>query len=383
MKIYFVANARMPNKKAHGIQLALMCEQFIAQGIDLVLLLPKAKKFVRSTIREYYDLKYEIPIKMLPAISMAQSSSLGFNIRALSFAFSSFFYLIFKYLLGERNAICYTIDLDQFSFFLLPLAGFHTYIEVHGSKKRTWFTRFFFRLADGIITNSSGVKMNIAKSFNWNIEDILTAPNGIDIQKFKSSYTKLKARDMLGLSKKNIIVLYVGRFYNWKGLEIIAQTTPFVPREVQWVLVGGDSDDYKKACGANLPSQAIALGDKPHTEIPIWLRASDALLVLGTHKNEYSWQETSPMKLFEYMASQRPIIASATPANKEIVNSKEVFFYEPDNQTSLANAVSSAVAGNKEIIDSKTKSAYKKASEYTWEKRVKNILHYINSNINT
>ena len=75
--------------------------------------------------------------------------------------------------------------------------------------------------------------------------------------------------------------------------------------------------NFLRAAGSREPealgaaAALVFMGERPVGEIPLWLRASDALLLLGTNKNEDSSRYTSPMKLFEYMASKTPIVASA------------------------------------------------------------------------
>src|SRR3989338_7168842 len=52
---------------------------------------------------------------------------------------------------------------------------------------------------------------------------------------------------------------------------------------------------------------------RPHDEIPFWLRAADILVLPNTAIEDISKYYTSPMKLFEYMASGRPIVPSDLP----------------------------------------------------------------------
>ncbi len=43
MRIYYVANARIPTEKAHGIQIMSMCEAFASLGHEVTLVVPKRK----------------------------------------------------------------------------------------------------------------------------------------------------------------------------------------------------------------------------------------------------------------------------------------------------------------------------------------------------
>ncbi|HEV8666352.1 MAG TPA: hypothetical protein VN665_00695, partial [Candidatus Paceibacterota bacterium] len=64
MKIYYVANARMPTEKAHGIQIAKMCEAFIESGIDLTLVVP-SRKTTPESVQEFYNLRTPVAVQRL------------------------------------------------------------------------------------------------------------------------------------------------------------------------------------------------------------------------------------------------------------------------------------------------------------------------------
>lgn len=83
-----------------------------------------------------------------------------------------------------------------------------------------------------------------------------------------------------------------------------------------------------------------------------------------------------PLKLFEYMASGRPIIASDLPALREVLNDKNALFFKPSDASDLARVI-------KMLISSQTlgyhlsQQALADVKEYTWDKRAKKILEFI------
>ncbi len=78
------------------------------------------------------------------------------------------------------------------------------------------------------------------------------------------------------------------------------------------------------------------------------------------------------MKLFEYMASGTPIIASDVPSIREVVDDSMVTFFESDNVQALATEIIN-IKESKDTYQAKTEIAYKKVSEHTWEKRAKRL----------
>ena len=93
------------------------------------------------------------------------------------------------------------------------------------------------------------------------------------------------------------------------------------------------------------------------------------LVITGTAKDERSNYFTSPLKLFEYMASGRPIVASATRAIQEVlVHKKNSWLVQSDDEKALADGIM-YILENSNIAESLAKEAGREVENYTWEKR--------------
>ncbi len=374
MNIYYVANVRMPTTKAHGIQLAKMCEGFIESGNTLTLFLPKQKNASPVDPQEFYGLRVPLPLISVPVIWF-RTSRFGFNLTALSFAVTSFFTLWRARL--PKDAVLYSIDLDQFSFFLLPLLGRPLFLEIHGTKRNTFFTRFAFKRARGFIAVGAGVKESLMRTFGISAERIVVCPNGIDPQMFLNLPSGADARRELGLPLSYAIFLYMGRFYDWKGLEVLPKAAHVLGARGGIYCVGGSAEELQGAIRAKyLPSNLICVGWKNHAEIPLWLAAADFLLVTATKKNDYSYRETSPMKLFEYMAARRPVVAADTPAIRSVITEKEALFYEPDDADDLSLKITYALEHKAELAE-KAEAGYRKALGFSWKKRAAAAVNFM------
>jgi glycosyltransferase involved in cell wall biosynthesis len=86
------------------------------------------------------------------------------------------------------------------------------------------------------------------------------------------------------------------------------------------------------------------------------------------------------MKLFEYLLSERPIVAGETPAIRQIVSAEEVSFYSPDDAASLARAVGEA-ALHPETMAGKIAAAKRKGLSASWSSRAQRILSFIESTV--
>lgn len=357
----------MPNEKAHGIQMAKMCEALIESGVDLTLLVSSRGS---GNLRQFYNLKCEIPIKRIRVMDLQFFGPVGYLVTALQFTVGALFYLFVRSLRKE-TFIVYTIDMDSFSFAPLVWTPRPVFAEMHSNKKTNFLTRIFFKRAKIIATNQP-IADDLSKEFNISPRNICVEPNGVDETVLHGCVSRQEARRKLNIPLDKSFALYVGRFYRWKGMEILADAAKDSILPIY--IVGGEREEYENVTGKN-GELLHFVGGKSTYEIPLWLAAADVLILLGTSNNKESYRYTSPMKIFEYLAAGRPMVSSRTPAVTSIVRDDVTFWYEPDDPFSLGRAIglaySSAESGNK------VEKGRVWAEKYTWRKRTERILNFI------
>jgi len=117
--------------------------------------------------------------------------------------------------------------------------------------------------------------------------------------------------------------------------------------------------------------------------VPRYLKAADVVVLPNSRNSRqkrfsiYSRYDTSPIKLFEYLASGAPIVASDLPSIREIVSEEEVFFVKPDDPQELAQGIERLLT-DQEFARTLSSRALERSKEYTWEKRAKKIVEFIN-----
>ena len=110
--------------------------------------------------------------------------------------------------------------------------------------------------------------------------------------------------------------------------------------------------------------------------VPLYLRAADVVVLPNTAKAAVSREETSPVKLFEYLASGRPIVASDLPSIREIVSENEVCFATPDDARDFARAITECVE-DPLGAQKRGEAAEALARTHRWDARAKNISAFL------
>jgi glycosyltransferase involved in cell wall biosynthesis len=282
-----------------------------------------------------------------------------------------FFFFVLVDIIKGKSVIYYSRD--EYQLIIPILLGQKTVWEAHRGQNNL-LVRFVVSNCKHLVVISNGLKDLYRSMRN---DEILVAPDGVDIEQFSINEDKMSLRERLGLPKDKQIVLYTGHLYDWKGARTLAEAATRIGSDVLVVFVGGtdkDLADFKKKY-SSLPNVLI-LGRKPHEAIPLYLKSSDILVIPNSAKEDISRLYTSPMKLFEYMASGTPIVASDLPSIREILNDKNAMFFTPDNTDSLAETIESLLK-NIEKREQISSQALHDIMSFSWKERAKKILNFI------
>jgi len=376
MKILYIANSRIPTQKAHGIQIMKMCEALSNKKNNLELIAPTNQlgDFKNVDPFTYYQVEKKFKIKKIisldPTWLMNFPQGIYTKFQSIFFIISLFFYLIFKK--NKKEYIFYTRD--EYLLHILQLFSKQVIWESHSlpSKKKHYLK--YWQKCSKIITISQSLKNELIK-LGINKDKIINAPDGVDLEKFnKIKFSKQELRKKLNLSLDKNIIIYTGHLFDWKGVQTLAQSSQFLSDNEQIVFVGGTQYDIK-----NFKAQIkdfkniLILGHQSYSKIPLYLKAADVLVLPNSaaHKKSKLW--TSPLKMFEYMASNTPIVASNLPSIKEILNKQNALLIKPDDENALAKGIQQ-ILQDKDLANKLSKQAHKDVQDYTWEKRAEGIL---------
>ncbi len=371
MKFYYIVNARIPTEKAHGVQIMKMCEAFAKNGLDVELVVPNRINYLEDDPFDFYNVKRSFKIDKLFTIDLIKFGRVGFLIENLLFSFSAFIYLFLK-----TDSIFYTRD--EISAFFLSLISKKVFWEVHEGRFN-FFVRQNLKRTTGIIVISDNLKSFLA-SKGLDKNKIFVARDGVDLDQFTFNKSSQSCRRKLDLPQDKKIVLYTGHLYEWKGADILAETAKYLDDNFLVLFVGGLERDVKKFKERYYANNINFIGWRSYDLMPYYMKAADALVLPNSGKEDISRFYTSPMKLFEYMASGRPIIASDLPSIREILNESNAVLVEPNQPLQLAGGIKKIIADNS-LSERLARQAQLDVVKYSWQNRAKNILDFINDKI--
>lgn len=374
MKITYITQSPVPSSAANSVHVMKMAQALAKAGHAVTLLSPEykrqgAKPFI-TDLYSHYNVDSVFKYKSIPFIKN----------RRLRQSSNDFFVKLF--LLLTRTQLVFTRNPDA-ALAGLSL-GLPTIFEWHDSPANAApkILQKFLKIIRhknfvAMIVISQALKDEIQNQFPLPADKIIAAHDGADI-------IIPVPRPKLALSDK-IRIGYAGHLYQGRGLDIIGAAAKNLP-DYEFHIVGGNADDLlfwqAEISGTR---NIIFHGQVPPSEIPGYLASFDILLSpyqrkvavssgsgVASSGNTASWM--SPLKIFEYMASGKPIICSDLPVLKEVLrNQDNCLLCPPDDIQAWTSAINK-LAEDKQLSDRLAENAFHDLKEnYTWDARVKNI----------
>lgn len=372
MELIYLTNNRIPTDKAHGYQIAKMCEAFADVGFNVSLWLPTRVNTIKENIFTYYNVKQNFSVRYIKSMDYIDYLWLGrfaYILQTLHFLIKILFLKI------PKKAIIYTRSPEI--VFICNLKGMKVIYEDHAwPAKRKRFYLYLVLSAYKIIAITNGIKQEYEK--RGFPKKIFVAPDGVDLNEFAIAENKMTAREKLNVPLDKKIVTYTGSFYlyKWKGVDVLLETEKKLTKDILLVLVGGNNSEIELIKKQYHPQQTMLVSKRPRNEVALFLKASDVLVLPNKTGDSNSEKYTSPLKLFEYMASGVPIVASALPSISEILNDENAYLVPPDDSTLLAQKLTEVLEKPQEAAE-KALKAKDQVQEYTWQKRASHILYFI------
>lgn len=231
-----------------------------------------------------------------------------------------------------------------------------------------------------IVAISGGLAEDLVDMLSFKPSNLVVLPMGVDLEQFAIDISKDKARQLIGLAQDVPIVVYTGAgLRREREVDTIIRVAKMLP-DVLFVIVGGRKEEIEmlSKLAESLEVRNVSFsGYVPHSRVVLYQKAADILLLLGSHRDRHQRRHASYAKMFEYMASGRPIVAHDIPAIREVLcNEVNALLITPGKDEELASAISRLIQ-DRHLAYRLAEKAGMDVKRYTWQERARNLVKYL------
>lgn len=367
MNLVYLSSSRIPSIEANSIHVMKMAEAFAENGNLTKVFASSGGCSDMGTVFRYYGVNtsFDVEFCLRPSISQFGSVVYGF---------------------GVAKA-CRTIEADLFygrcphSLYFASFLKKPFIYEAHDFPKRTFRKALESKLFSKpdfkrLVVISEALRKDYVRTFKTLHDgNVLVAHDGANVPKnaFFSNYTESRVSD-----GKNLNIGYVGSLFPGKGVEGVISLACVRPQHFFHIVGGPNAKAAMWKIQAPENVRFYGRIDPANTfEV---MRSFDVLLLPAKNKIETSGggdiaAYTSPLKMFEYMAAGRPMIASRLPVLEEVlVHGRNALLAAPDEVQEWCEALDS-LAKDKKLMESLATNALDDLrTKYSWQIRAAAVL---------
>ena len=386
MRIRYFADIRFPLERANGVQTMETCHALARRGHDVHLVVRPDRFTPGRDPFSYYGLPpmaslhieqvrtpRRLPARRLVFVAQALRRTCCTNdtdvvltrdlgLAALILAFSARWRPPVVY---ESHGFSPAVSAEMPALHAgAPVAGRAKRRRLDAREQRVW------RRADAYVTITSGLARELEQHYGPRSR-LAIVPDGARVP-VASTESDL----MHHAPGAAPVVGYAGHLYPWKGLDVLIGALGQLT-DMRGLIVGGlegESDVARlKALAEQLaPGRVEFAGMVEPPRVAAFLQRAD-VLVIPNLPSRISAAYTSPLKLFEYMASGRPVVASDLPALREVLRPDDnAVLVEPGSVDALAAGIR-RIVGDAAFGRRLAAHARRDVAEYTWDKRAERL----------
>lgn len=392
-KIAYISRLIYPDRAANAIQTIRMASEFARQTGD-------AHLFVRDMVCSVDQIRRQFGVDDLPRIwslHVHRWPSIVYRSGWARFVtYNSIIAAIFglspawRPLSGQLNVLFVRSRYETLYWGLMRpylrwLQNWVFVCEVHDIKLPIQHEEFAF--------NSSMVKKTATALKNYDLVLVVSEGLAEDIRNLTQGYldpkvipcatglSRLSGPPLVPLPSERIILGYIGTIDREHGIEDLFQVIKLLPENFILRIVGrvrSNSRIWIDTLMEN-PSLLKKVELKPSVDYSAIMAEIDAcnILLLPVGDTIHSRKYRSPLKLFDYMARGKPIVAAGVPCNCELLHhERNAFIYQPGNPHEIA-ALILKIVKNTQLLETVAKTAWEQSVNYTYDARVRHILDLV------
>ncbi len=319
------------------VRIWALADALVSVGDDVTVFAPRYRSALvprRSRV---------VPIPMLP----------GSIIRPISYAVLAFLSGLWRGLRQRPTVVYYRWMESLHPLLLARVFGATCICEVNGEPVPPWgaggwrgrlthaLASFALRRCDRVVVLTEGLGQLVQTRYGVTADHVALLPSGSDVALF---YPRERNRCVqeAGLDQACEYIGFVGSFYQYQGLATLLEAFErlHARRSSVRLLMVGDGEEAtalrEQAAQRGLSPWITWTGRVPYAHVPLLIGAMDICVAPFCGDRG----ETSPVKIFDYLACGKPVVASAIPSVAALfAQSNGVVLVEPDRAELLADAV--------------------------------------------
>lgn len=229
-------------------------------------------------------------------------------------------------------------------------------------------------LADSVSCSSNYLK-NLAHKFGVKKEDIFDSPVGADLEKFRPDLDGSWVKEKYNI--KGDLVLYIGQLHGAQYVDLFIKAANIVLHkkpDVKFMIVGEGVLEHKLkklTYDLGIEDNIIFTGSIPHNDIPFYIAAS--CVCVAPFRDTEVTRCKSPLKVVEYLASGKSIVASNVGEVRKMIGGVGVLV-ESGNYYALAEGILRLLK-DKTLRENLAKFArWRAENRYNWSNTASSLL---------
>jgi len=243
-------------------------------------------------------------------------------------------------------------------------------------------TRLADRLDHKIVSQAQAVVVVTQPLKNYLIqmgipgEKIRVISNGVNIETFAHP-GPLSGTEGLPQLKHKLVIGYVGSFSKWHRLDWLVEAAAQIPdAAIHFLLVGNGADQPRirhLVQQRNLTRKFTFTGEIPYSQIPAYLQRFDIAVLPGTEAY------CSPIKIFEYLAAGKPVVAPDLATLRPIITPGETGMLFKENELAdWVTALKFLIHNPVRRDEIGTNGFNQVRTRFSWENTATEIINVIN-----
>jgi glycosyltransferase involved in cell wall biosynthesis len=242
-----------------------------------------------------------------------------------------------------------------------------------------WATRTCFNVAAKVICVSEDLKTHLKNRWHIDQRKLTVLPCAADVEAFGEMYDAEAVRRELGLTTEPVVV-WVGGFYPWHDLDLLLQSFRCVLQkrpDARLILVGDGptrSLIEQNVMQNGIRHAVIMTGVVPHTRVPEMISVANVAVVPAAPVPASRGGTGTPLKLFEYMAAGKAIVATALNQSTEVIQHGQTgLLVEPGDVNGFAEAMLALLDDSATRRRLGQNARQHAVQHYSWERYIRRL----------